>query len=131
MEPHGPSAVHAVRDARRPTGAGKSTRIRRGRDIRAVLSTGLRLHGKRVVVYVSPRDQGSRAGFICGRGVGSAVNRNRARRLLKEAWRALEPQLSSGYDVMFVARPEIRGARMGEVESDVRDVLAAAGVIKA
>ncbi len=130
MESSGFSSVHAARDARGPVGAGQSARIRRGRDLRAALSTGLRLHGRRVVVYVLPRDQGLRAGFICGRGVGSAVDRNRARRLLKEAWRALEPEVSSGFDVVFVARSEIRGARMGEVESDMRSVLATAGVIK-
>jgi ribonuclease P protein component len=130
MEPSSPSSVHTASDARGPIAADESARIRKGRDIRAALSTGLRLHGRRVVVYVWPRDQGLRAGFICGRGVGSAVNRNRARRLLKEAWRALEPEVSSSYDVVFVARPEIRGARMGEVQSDMRGVLATAGVIQ-
>jgi ribonuclease P protein component len=81
------------------------------------------------VVYVLPGD-GTRAAFVCGRRVGSSVHRNRARRIMREAWKAVSQELLGDHDVVFVAQPEIRGCRTGDVVSDVRKLLASAGVIR-
>jgi ribonuclease P protein component len=82
-----------------------------------------------VVLYVLPGEQGLRAGFVSGRSVGDAVRRNRARRVLREAWRAVAPRARGGFDVVFVARPEIQGARTQDVAEDIERALGAAGVI--
>jgi len=84
-----------------------------------------------MVLYVLPQVDGPRSGFVCGRGVGTAVIRNRARRLLREAWRGLRSGARSGYDVVFVARAGIKGARMGDVARDMDVLLRAAGVVTA
>jgi ribonuclease P protein component len=104
--------------------------IRRSDEFRRVLDAGERRSGRLVVAYVQVSDGPTRAGFVCGRSVGGAVERNRARRLLREAWRSLLPSVRSGLDVVVVARPEIRGVRLADVESDVRAVLRAGGVIE-
>jgi ribonuclease P protein component len=83
----------------------------------------------RVVVYVRRSEGETRVGMVCGRRVGGAVIRNRARRVLKEAWRHVGPHVRSGYDVVFVAQPGIRGARMMDLVRDMTRALTAAGVM--
>jgi ribonuclease P protein component len=76
--------------------------IKRTVDVRRVMSQGRRLSGKRVTVYVLGMDGESRAAFACSRSVGGAVVRNRARRLMREAWRSLRPRVDAGHWIMFV-----------------------------
>jgi RNase P protein component len=48
---------------------------------------------------------------------------------LREAWRSLLPRVREGYDVVFMARPDIRGARMQDVAAEMAEALQATGVI--
>jgi len=102
--------------------------LRNSREIRQVLARGKRLTGSRVVLYVVPDSSSTRVGFACPRTVGGAVVRNRARRLMKEAWRELVSRVRGGCEVMIVARPEIRGARQDEVTADLERQLTSSGV---
>ncbi|MGH2573710.1 MAG: ribonuclease P protein component [Actinomycetota bacterium] len=104
-------------------------RIRRRSEFRRVLEDGNRLPQRRVVVYVRPSGPATRAGFVCVRHVGGAVVRNRARRLLREAWQGVAPLVTAGYDIVFVARPQIREAKTRELMEEMTRALAAAGVI--
>jgi hypothetical protein len=49
---------------------------------------------------------------------------------MKEAWRGSASRVREGCEVMIVARPEIRGAKLSEVAADLELVLAAAGVLR-
>jgi ribonuclease P protein component len=82
-----------------------------------------------VIAYVQVTGHPTRVGVVCSRRVGGAVVRNRARRLLKEAWRGLSPRVRDGFDLVVVARPEIRGAGLGAIRSDLAATLAAGGVM--
>jgi ribonuclease P protein component len=96
---------------------------------------------ERVVLYVLP-GRPDRAGpgtggpeplvgLVAGRRVGGSVVRNRARRIMREAWRALLPTVEGGVEVVLVARPGILGTRTQDVQDDVRRALSRAGVISA
>lgn len=65
----------------------------------------------------------SRLGVVTSRKVGHAVDRSRARRLLREIFRRHRQELISSTDVVLVALPSIRGRSYADVE---RDFLAAA-----
>jgi ribonuclease P protein component len=82
-----------------------------------------------MVLYVLPEGSTTRVGFACPRTIGGAVVRNRARRLMKEAWRGCAERVREGYEVMIVARPAIRGAKLAEVSADLERVLVNAGVL--
>ncbi len=64
----------------------------------------------------------TRVGFVASKKVGNAVARNRARRLMKESFRHMDP-LPSGYDVIFIARNTIVGKKCRDVEKSMRSVL--------
>lgn len=79
-------------------------------------------------MYVAPAPGGARAAWVAGRRVGGAVARNRARRLLREAWRRLAPGVREGHELVLVARPAILEAKMQDLVEEVGDVLWRAGL---
>ena len=95
-----------------------------------------RSHANRyLVVYSFPResdDDSPRLGVSVGRKVGGAVERNRVKRLLREAFWALAEHLPDGHDFVVVARPESGelAASEGEpgVERSLRELLKKAGL---
>ena len=114
---------------------GKRNRLSRSADFDRVYREG-RSHASRyLVVYAFPRSADAdepRLGISVGRKVGGAVERNRMKRLLREAFWATAGDLPDGYDFVLVARPDSGdlGRERGEagVEEALREVLAKAGL---
>ena len=90
-------------------------------DVRRVMGTGVRRHGTRVVVVRAPGN-GATA-VVAGRKVGGAVERNRARRILRAALRETRKDLSATQDVILVARASIRGCGTKDLVSDLRELM--------
>jgi ribonuclease P protein component len=61
--------------------------------------------------------------FIAGRGIGSAVRRNRARRILRAAWRMSGLETGNERDVVLSARPSIEGARAQDLMTEMTELL--------
>jgi ribonuclease P protein component len=117
-------------DVDRRDGPGSRPKLRRPDDIRRVMRTGATHGSERVVVYVAPGRGPSRAAVVTGRRVGGAVARNRARRLLREAWRALGPGVEAGHDLVLVARGPFGRARAPELIEEIEGLLLRAGLIE-
>jgi ribonuclease P protein component len=62
-------------------------------------------------------------GVAAGRTVGTAVSRNRAKRLLREAMRTLIPNLASGFDLILIARPALVSASLEETRQTLLTLL--------
>jgi ribonuclease P protein component len=62
-------------------------------------------------------------GVVTSRKVGSAVVRNRARRLLRDVFRHHQNALAAPLDLVLVARPSIAGKPRAQVESDFLAIL--------
>jgi ribonuclease P protein component len=108
-------------------------RLSRSRDFDAVYRQGRSVSTRFLVLYWFPRDDVDgepRLGLAVPRSTGGAVVRNRVKRQLREAWRALLPRVSRGHDYVLIARPglaEAADARGGEWLRDrVGEVLAKA-----
>jgi len=87
------------------------------------------LNGARMVVFVAPGS--GKTAFVAGRRVGGAVLRNRARRILRAAWRELAPQVRDGFDIAIVARGAIRGSKTQDLVAEMEDLLTRARVMRA
>ena len=66
----------------------------------------------------------NRFGITASKKIGGAVERNRAKRVIRAAYRQLEPQLPLGWDIIFVARTRTTSVKMDEVAAVMRRQLA-------
>ena len=57
--------------------------------------------------------------------------RNRARRILREAWRQVEPQAKRDFDVVLVAKAAIRGAKTQDLVAEMTQMLRRAEMTRA
>ncbi|MBD3335260.1 MAG: ribonuclease P protein component [Candidatus Eisenbacteria bacterium] len=106
--------------------------LRNRHDFQKLYNEGQTFHGRFLVCAVR-RSAGppARLAFIAGRKVGKAVQRNRARRLLREAFRSLDfDVLEENVDIAFIARAACPGQKMQVVRNEMHDLLAAAGLLE-
>ena len=84
-------------------------RLSRSRDFDAVYRHGRSVSTRFLVLYWFPRDDDGepRLGIAVPKGAGSAVERNRVKRRLRETWRARLAQVPPGRDYVLIARPAL------------------------
>jgi ribonuclease P protein component len=104
-------------------------RLRDGRDVVAVLQGRRQRAGHLAVLHVrTDRDAGPpRVAVVASRRVGNAVDRNRAKRVLREASRQIA--WAPGTDVVLVARGGCVTSPMGEVRDEVLRLAGQLGVV--
>jgi ribonuclease P protein component len=71
----------------------------------------------------------TRFGLATGRGLGSAVVRNRIRRRIREVLRAMEPSIQPGWDVLLIVRPALVGVDHRTLVATLRRQLGRGGVL--
>lgn len=71
----------------------------------------------------------SRFGVAAGRSVGKAVQRNRAKRLLRESLRPLVPTIESGWDVILIARQPLPQATLQQTMEVLHSLLHRANLL--
>jgi ribonuclease P protein component len=78
-----------------------------------------------MVLFVAP-GSGEMA-LVAGKKIGGAVQRNRARRVLRAAIREVAPRGVEGHDVVLVAREAIRDARTQDLITEMTELLQRGG----
>jgi ribonuclease P protein component len=92
-------------------------RIRRRTEYEKIYRDGTRFHARLMTLFVLPNGRpGPRLGIAATRKLGSAVRRNRAKRLVREVFRRNKP--AAGYDIVVVPRPEMLSAGFADLEAD-------------
>ena len=104
--------------------------IRDDRVFRYLYKKGENIAAPTVVIYYRKNRQSvNQLGLTTAKKIGNAVKRNRARRIMREAYRLLEPELRCGYDIILVARTKTPFVLMDEVKSDLARIMRKAGII--
>jgi len=99
----------------------RSERLRRRSEFQHVYDRGIRVHGRYATVFLLPREQpGGRLGIAATRKLGSAVRRNRAKRLIREIFRRNK---APGFDLVVVPRRELLDASLTALEADYRNAV--------
>ncbi len=70
-----------------------------------------------------------RVGITTSKKTGNAVKRNRSRRVIREAFRAIQTEIRPGYDLVFVARAKTPFVKTGDVQRAMEQQLRNAGIL--
>jgi ribonuclease P protein component len=116
-------------------------RLTRSEDFKRVRRSGKSYAHPLVVLIVQTYDARSapqsestdqprlKIGVAAGRTVGTAVYRNRAKRLLREAMRSLIPNIKPGLDLIVIARPGLVSATLEETRKALLILLQRAQIL--
>lgn len=103
----------------------RAVRMRRRRDFARTIRDGRTVAGDAFVIHCLPvSGEGRLLGVVCGRRVGKAVVRNRAKRRLREIFRTHPELFRDGFWFVAVAKPPIAGRNFKTLEKDVVAALA-------
>jgi ribonuclease P protein component len=95
-------------------------RLRKRPDFRRIYDQGARTSGPAFTLFALPNDlEHGRLGVAATRKFGSAVERNRAKRLVREVFRR-HGRLTAGLDVVVVPRREFHEATYAQLEDEFR-----------
>jgi len=72
----------------------------------------------------------TQVGVSASRSMGGAVQRNRAKRLLRESMRAIVPSIPAGWDIILIARAPLLQAHFLDIKTAVQGLLRRAGLSK-
>ena len=109
----------------------KEERIRKSVDYKKVFEYGKSLGGSTVALYFVLKEDGfPRAGFIASKRFSKkAVDRNRAKRLMREVFRLNKHKLYP-CDIVLIAKKGIKDASFKDVETDFLKLAEKAGLLK-
>ena len=109
--------------------APRRRRLSRSAEFERVYRQGRSKGNRYLVLYAFPRaeddaEDGPRLGLSVSKRIGGAVDRNRVKRVLREAFWTEAERLPVGSDYVVVARPDTRGLAEREGMEGVRVALA-------
>ena len=99
-------------------------------DFRRAYARGKVYTNPALVTYVIKNRAGiCRIGMTTSKKIGNAVQRNRARRVIRAAFLSM-PEITGGYDIIFVARTKTVHKKSTDISIIMQKHLNSAGVIK-
>ncbi len=105
--------------------------LQQNKDFRRLYGRGKSCVHAGLVTYAAKNRMGEcRIGITTSKKIGNAVTRNRARRVIREAYRGLTPEGPGAYDVVFVARAKTARMKSTEVQRVMRAQLTQLGVLR-
>ena len=99
--------------------------LRKKDDFNAVYKAGKSVPDRYIVLFYKKNDLPySRTAFLASKKVGNSVQRNRAKRLMKESYRLNADRFRTGYDLIFIARNMINGRKLMDVNKSMMNAAA-------
>jgi ribonuclease P protein component len=106
----------------------RALRLKEKRQFQAVYRRGRSWSNRQMALHILSRPTAEkRFGFVVGKKLGGAVQRNRVRRLLREACRALAPNVAPGVDVVIVGRAEAAQALLMDLVRGMQSLFERSG----
>jgi ribonuclease P protein component len=111
----------------------RNFRLTRSEDFKRVRRDG-KSYAHPLVVLIALKSENNdlphvRVGIAAGKSVGTAVIRNRTKRLLREAMRTLIPGIASNLDLILIARPALGSATLVNTKGALQNLLQRAKIL--
>ena len=106
--------------------------LRNKEDFNRLHKNGKSSAGKHVVLVTVKNDLPyNRRAFLASKKVGNSVQRHRATRLMREAFRQIEKEtvLPEGNDFLFIARSTIKDSKCADVKKSIEAALKRASLL--
>ena len=95
----------------------KGQTLKENKDFRRLYYRGKNRAGSVLVTYAMKNKKGFNAyGITTGKKIGGAVERNRARRIIRVAFSNLEKEIEGSWDFVFVARTKTKFQKSTRIE---------------
>jgi ribonuclease P protein component len=110
----------------------RGSRVTQNRDFLRIRQQGERLAQGCLVANwnMLPEGASPKLGVVTSRKIGGAVQRTRARRLLRESFRLHQHEFARPVELILVARNSIVGKQFTDVEKDFLTSLRRAGLLR-
>lgn len=111
-------------------GMAKYTVIKENYEFRRAYRRGKSYVSPYLVTYCFKKKYGGvKVGITSGKKIGKAVARNRCRRVIREAFRSIYPEIKGHWDFVFVARTATVYKKSNEIALVMRKQLQEAGIL--
>jgi len=112
-------------------GLSRDQRLKQSTYFREAYEQGHKWFGRYMVLWLREgEDAGLRLGTVASRRVGNSVARTRAKRLLRELFRRIRPELTGKMDVVLVARRAILNAPWDALSAEIARLARQAGLVR-
>jgi len=92
-------------------------------EFKKVFSEGRRIESKNLIIFILKNGYNfNRPGIIIKKETGKAVTRNKIKRWLKEAFRPINKKLSPGYDIIMLAKNNIKKSDYFDICHDLENL---------
>ena len=97
-------------------------RVRRRAEYQQIYDRGAKSHSRYFTIFVLANPQAAgRLGIAATRKLGGSVERNRAKRLIREVFR--RNKIAPGYDVVVIPKRDLLQASLTALETDYRTLV--------
>ena len=108
----------------------KLEKIKNNFEFRRIYSRGASFVSPYFVLYVlGGRQETVKMGITVSKKIGNAVERNRSRRVIREAFRSVAKDIDESYDFVFVARSKTKYLKSTYIEKVMRDMMQTNNII--
>jgi len=103
--------------------------LKKPHEFRRLFSKGRSAAGQHFVVFIRPNNKKvNRLGITASKKLGNAVQRNRIKRRIREAYRVSENRIAAGFDIAFVPRSTAGTCEFTVLTADIMAAMKKLGI---
>ena len=111
----------------------KTKMLKKNYEFKKVLSKGKYYSGKNIEAFIKDNNKNYNfLGLAISVKIGKAVRRNKIKRLIRENYKILEPQIKDGKSIVFLwkKKVDIENATFENIKSDMNNIFEKANIKK-